>query len=112
MESNPDFHDPGPKPTRYVGFSPGSWKPGLAWSEATTARHFPPPVPQRRQPGGKATGYSAAGAMPGVWAPIMGYRPARRGAGSVAPPPRGGPHGRPPGGKRTGHSPPSAYRGR
>src|SRR5258707_2860906 len=60
MESNPHFHDPGPKPTRYVGFSPGSWKPGLAWSEATTARHFPPPLPQRRQPGVEATGYSVA----------------------------------------------------
>src|SRR5215472_14537730 len=34
------FHDPGPKPTRYVGFSPGSWKPGLAGPGATTARHF------------------------------------------------------------------------
>src|SRR5215472_16909063 len=32
-------HDPGPKPTRYVVFSPGSWKPGLAWPEATTAWH-------------------------------------------------------------------------
>src|SRR5258708_18217115 len=72
MESNPGFHDPGPKPTTYVGFSPGSWKPGLAWSEATTARHFPPPVPQRRQPGGKATGYSAAAGLPrGVCRPIL-----------------------------------------
>src|SRR5258707_9353654 len=110
MESNPDFHDPGPKPTRYVGFSPGSWKPGLAWSEATTARHFPPPVPQRRQPGGKATGYSAAGAMHGVWATIMEYRLARRGAGSVAPPRRGVPPRSTPGGQATGHSPASSYR--
>src|SRR5260221_2364111 len=69
MESNPHFHDPGPKPTRYVGFSPGSWKPGLAWSEATTARHFPPPLPQRRQPGVEATGYSAAGARIRLGAP-------------------------------------------
>src|SRR5215472_2872440 len=34
-----DGHDPGPKPTYLVGFGPGSWKPGLAWPEATTARH-------------------------------------------------------------------------
>ena len=33
------FHDPGPKPTIYVGFGPGSWKPGLAGPEATTVRH-------------------------------------------------------------------------
>src|SRR5215472_2002161 len=34
------FHDPGPKPTKYVGFGPGSWKPGHAGPEAATARHF------------------------------------------------------------------------
>src|SRR5215470_12418389 len=33
------FGDPGPRPIRNAGFSPGSWKPGLAWPEATTARH-------------------------------------------------------------------------
>src|SRR5258708_23184440 len=89
MESNPGFHDPGPKPTTYVGFSPGSWKPGLAWSEATTARHFPPPVPQRRQPGGKATGYSAAGGDRGVWVPVLGYTPARPRRAPPPPPPPG-----------------------
>src|SRR5258708_32570579 len=87
MESNPGFHDPGPKPTTYVGFSPGSWKPGLAWSEATTARHFPPPVPQRRQPGGKATGYSAAGAERAVGAPTPEIPPPNAGGGPAPPPP-------------------------
>jgi len=33
------FHDPGPKPTRYVVFGPGSWKSGHIVPEATTARH-------------------------------------------------------------------------
>src|SRR5260370_11430076 len=112
MESNPDFHDPGPKPTRYVGFSPGSWKPGLAWSEATTARHFPPPVPQLRQPGGKATGYSAAGAISGGGCPLMEKRPARRGAGAVAPPPPGGAPSRPPFGERDREFPPTSQSGR
>ena len=46
---------------RYVVFGPGSWKPGLTGPEATTAQHSRNPVPQRRQPRGKATGYSAAG---------------------------------------------------
>src|SRR5260370_1086317 len=74
MESNPGFHDPGPKPTTYVGFSPGSWKPRLAWSEATTARRFPPPLPQRRHPGGTATRYSAAGQPHPPGHPISGER--------------------------------------
>src|SRR5258708_4290966 len=74
MESRPGFHDPGPKPTTYVGFSPGSWKPGLAWSEATTARHFPPPIPQRPQPGGKATGFSGGGAMRVLGPTIVKHR--------------------------------------
>src|SRR5215469_13426546 len=33
------FHDPGPKPTRYVVFGPGSWKTGRPGPEASTARH-------------------------------------------------------------------------
>src|SRR5258708_20961259 len=71
MESNAHLQDHGRKPARYVGYSAGSWKPGLAWSEATTARHFPPPLPQRRQPGVEATGYSAAGAIGGFWPPPL-----------------------------------------
>src|SRR5215472_4288226 len=38
MKASP-FHDPGPKPTRYVVFGPGSWETGLAGPEATTTRH-------------------------------------------------------------------------